>query len=57
MSLEHRMIEPFVDDQVRDGVISYGLIEGNIIYEVDDRRFLDVLRDHLTDEDIARDVS
>jgi deoxycytidine triphosphate deaminase len=25
MSLEHRMIEPFVDGQVRDGVISYGL--------------------------------
>jgi dCTP deaminase len=25
MALEHRMIEPFVDDQVRDGVVSYGL--------------------------------
>ncbi|MCS7178550.1 MAG: dCTP deaminase [Anaerolineae bacterium] len=25
MALEHRMIEPFVDHQVRDGVISYGL--------------------------------
>lgn len=25
MALERRMIEPFVDDQVRDGVISYGL--------------------------------
>jgi len=25
MALEHRMIEPFVDGQVRDGVISYGL--------------------------------
>ena len=25
MVLEHRMIEPFVDHQVRDGVISYGL--------------------------------
>ncbi len=25
MSLEHRMIEPFVDRQVRDGTISYGL--------------------------------
>jgi dCTP deaminase len=25
MALEHRMIEPFVDRQVRDGVISYGL--------------------------------
>ena len=25
MSLEHQMIEPFVDGQVRDGVISYGL--------------------------------
>lgn len=25
MALEHRMIEPFVDQQVRDGVISYGL--------------------------------
>ena len=25
MALEHRMIEPFVDDQVRDGVISYGV--------------------------------
>ena len=25
MSLEHRMIEPFEDRQVRDGVISYGL--------------------------------
>jgi dCTP deaminase len=25
MTLEHRMIEPFVDGQVRDGVISYGL--------------------------------
>jgi dCTP deaminase len=25
MALEHSMIEPFVDGQVRDGVISYGL--------------------------------
>jgi dCTP deaminase len=25
MSLEHKMIEPFVDRQVRDGVISYGV--------------------------------
>lgn len=25
MSVEHKMIEPFVDGQVRDGVISYGL--------------------------------
>ena len=25
MALEHRMIEPFVDDQMRDGVISYGV--------------------------------
>jgi dCTP deaminase len=25
MALEHRMIEPFVAEQVRDGVISYGL--------------------------------
>jgi len=25
MSLEHQMIEPFVDDQVRTGVISYGV--------------------------------
>jgi dCTP deaminase len=25
MAREHRMIEPFVDDQVRDGVVSYGL--------------------------------
>jgi dCTP deaminase len=25
MALEHRMIEPFVERQVRDGVISYGL--------------------------------
>jgi len=25
MALEHRMIAPFVDDQVRDGVVSYGL--------------------------------
>lgn len=25
MSLEHEMISPFVDDQVRDGVVSYGL--------------------------------
>ena len=25
MSLEHRMIEPFTDRQVREGVISYGL--------------------------------
>lgn len=25
MSLEHGMIEPFVENQVRDGVISYGL--------------------------------
>ena len=25
MALEHRMIEPFVDTQVRDGVISYGV--------------------------------
>ena len=25
MSLEHGMIEPFVDQQVRDGVISYGV--------------------------------
>ena len=25
MAIEHRMIEPFVDEQVRSGVISYGL--------------------------------
>ena len=25
MALEHRMIDPFVDDQVRSGVISFGL--------------------------------
>jgi dCTP deaminase len=25
MALEHKMIEPFVDSQVRDGVISYGV--------------------------------
>ena len=25
MALEHRMIEPFEDRQVRDGVISYGV--------------------------------
>ena len=25
MAREHQMIEPFVDDQVRDGVISYGV--------------------------------
>jgi len=25
MALEHQMIEPFVDDQVRQGVISYGV--------------------------------
>jgi dCTP deaminase len=25
MAVEHRMIEPFVDDQVRSGVISYGV--------------------------------
>ena len=25
MAVEHRMIEPFVDDQVREGVISYGV--------------------------------
>ena len=25
MALEHRMIEPFVDEQVRSGVISYGV--------------------------------
>jgi len=25
MALEHRMIEPFVEDQTRDGVISFGL--------------------------------
>jgi dCTP deaminase len=25
MALEHQMIEPFVDDQVRSGVISYGV--------------------------------
>src|SRR5207245_8109618 len=25
MALEHRMIEPFADRQVRDGVISFGL--------------------------------
>ena len=25
MALEHRMIEPFVDSQVRTGVISYGV--------------------------------
>ena len=25
MSLEHKMIEPFVDEQVRAGVVSYGL--------------------------------
>ena len=25
MAREHQMIEPFVDDQVREGVISYGV--------------------------------
>jgi len=25
MALEHRMIEPFVDEQMRDGVVSYGV--------------------------------
>src|SRR4029078_12829616 len=25
MAREHQMIDPFVDDQVRDGVISYGV--------------------------------
>src|SRR6185369_9137812 len=25
MSLEHKMIEPFVDGQVREGVVSYGV--------------------------------
>jgi dCTP deaminase len=25
MALEHRMIEPFEDQQVREGVISYGV--------------------------------
>ena len=25
MALEHKMIEPFEDRQVRDGVVSYGL--------------------------------
>jgi dCTP deaminase len=25
MAIEHKMIEPFVDHQVRDGVVSYGL--------------------------------
>ena len=25
MALEHKMIEPFVDNQIREGVISYGL--------------------------------
>ncbi len=25
MALEHRMIEPFVEGQIRDGVVSYGL--------------------------------
>ena len=25
MATEHRMIEPFVENQVREGVISYGL--------------------------------
>src|ERR1700732_4399971 len=25
MALEHKMIDPFVDDQVRAGVVSYGL--------------------------------
>ena len=25
MSLEHKMIEPFTDRQVREGVISYGV--------------------------------
>ena len=25
MALEHKMIEPFVDTQVREGVVSYGL--------------------------------
>jgi dCTP deaminase len=25
MALEHKMIEPFVDEQMRDGVISYGV--------------------------------
>jgi len=25
MAIQHRMIEPFAEDQVRDGVISYGV--------------------------------
>ena len=25
MALEHKMIEPFIDGQVREGVISYGV--------------------------------
>ena len=25
MALEHKMIEPFADSQVREGVISYGV--------------------------------
>ena len=25
MALEHRMIEPFVEEQVREGVVSYGV--------------------------------
>ena len=25
MALEHKMIEPFIDEQVREGTISYGV--------------------------------
>ena len=37
MALEHRMIEPFVDDQVRAGVISYGVSSYGYDVRVGDR--------------------
>ncbi len=32
MALEHGMIEPFIDRQVREGVISYGRFQGRGLY-------------------------
>ena len=40
MALEHRMIEPFMDRQMREGVISYGLSSyGYDIRVADEFRF------------------
>jgi dCTP deaminase len=37
MALEHRMIEPFADRQVREGVVSYGVSSYGYDFRVSDR--------------------